>query len=113
MNINGTINVWIHAHTHDDPGWLVKADQYYVKVSTAKSFSAVASALHPGYRDRRSGSEPREKVHVDSCAIWMTSSYVEQGFFQRWWREQDEHMKALVHKLVDNGQVDAQSGREV
>lgn len=32
VNINGTINVWIHAHTHDDPGWLVKADQYYVKV---------------------------------------------------------------------------------
>ena len=32
VNINGTINVWSHAHTHDDPGWLVKADQYYVKV---------------------------------------------------------------------------------
>ena len=31
--------------------------------------------------------------------------YVEQGFFQRWWREQNESMKALVHKLVDNGQV--------
>lgn len=29
---NGTINVWIHAHTHNDPGWLVTADQYYVKV---------------------------------------------------------------------------------
>ena len=31
--------------------------------------------------------------------------YVEQGFFQRWWREQNESMKALVHNLVDNGQV--------
>lgn len=29
---NGTINVWIHAHTHNDPGWLVTTDQYYVKV---------------------------------------------------------------------------------
>lgn len=32
VNNNGTINVWIHAHTHDDPGWLVTTDQYYVKV---------------------------------------------------------------------------------
>lgn len=32
VNSNGTINVWIHAHTHDDPGWLVTTDQYYVKV---------------------------------------------------------------------------------
>ena len=105
MNTNGTIIVWIHAHTHNDPGWLVKTDQYYVKVSTFLPLSVVASALHPGYRDRRSGAESREKVHVSSLEIWITGSYVEQGFFQRWWREQDEHMKALVHKLVDNGQV--------
>ena len=32
VNNNGTIHVWIHAHTHDDPGWLVTADQYYIKV---------------------------------------------------------------------------------
>lgn len=32
VNTTGVINVWIHAHTHNDPGWLVTTDQYYVKV---------------------------------------------------------------------------------
>ena len=26
-----TINVFIVGHTHDDPGWLVTTDEYYVK----------------------------------------------------------------------------------
>lgn len=29
---NETINVFIVAHTHLDPGYLVTADQYFVKV---------------------------------------------------------------------------------
>ena len=33
VNNTGVINVWIHAHTHIDPGWLVTTDQYYVKVT--------------------------------------------------------------------------------
>ena len=42
---------------------------------------------------------------------WLvTCSYVEQGFFQRWWNEQDANMKALVHKLVDNGQFEFNLG---
>ena len=49
---NGTINVWIHAHTHNDPGWLVNTDQYYVKVGIVEiPIYVLASALHPGYRD--------------------------------------------------------------
>lgn len=37
--------------------------------------------------------------------MFVICSYVEQGFFQRWWKEQNENTKALVHKLVENGQV--------
>ena len=36
--------------------------------------------------------------------------YVEQGFFQRWWKEQNEATKALVHKLVENGQFEFNLG---
>lgn len=29
---NEILNIFIVAHTHDDPGWLVTTDQYYFKV---------------------------------------------------------------------------------
>ena len=35
---------------------------------------------------------------------------MEQGFFQRWWKEQNDNMKALVHKLVENGQFEFNLG---
>ena len=40
----------------------------------------------------------------------MKIRYVEQGFFQRWWGEQNEATKALVHKLVENGQFEFNLG---
>lgn len=42
--------------------------------------------------------------------ILLDRSYVEQGFFQRWWKEQSEEKKALVHKLVENGQFEFNLG---
>ena len=42
--------------------------------------------------------------------ILLDRSYVEQGFFQRWWKEQSEEKKALVHKLVENGQFEYNRG---
>ncbi len=32
-------------------------------------------------------------------------TYVEQAFFQRWWREQSDDMKTLTRQLVKNGQL--------
>ena len=62
---NGTINVWIHAHTHNDPGWLVNTDQYYVKVGIVEiPIYVLASALHPGDCNRCSCRKPEQKVHV-------------------------------------------------
>ena len=48
---------------------------------------------------------PERKFTYASILNQKFNRYVEQGFFQRWWREQDEPMKRLVHKLVENGQV--------
>ena len=36
--------------------------------------------------------------------------YVEQAFFQRWWRQQDADMQARVRKFVDEGQLEFISG---
>ena len=43
-------------------------------------------------------------------AVVVSSSYVEQGFFQRWWKEQNDATKAVVHKLVENGQFEFNMG---
>lgn len=36
--------------------------------------------------------------------------YIEQAFFQRWWREQEEDTKALWRSFVANGQVEFANG---
>lgn len=47
---NGTINVWIHAHTHNDPGWLVNTDQYYVKVGNCRNTDLRVSKCATSWR---------------------------------------------------------------
>ena len=36
--------------------------------------------------------------------------YIEQAFFQRWWREQDEDMQAITKQLHKNGQLNFENG---
>lgn len=36
--------------------------------------------------------------------------YVEQAFFQRWWRQQNEAVKADVRQLLANGQLEFING---
>jgi len=48
---------------------------------------------------------------INSVVLSLTQNpdrqftYVEQAFFQRWWREQDEPMRAVCRTLVKNGQL--------
>lgn len=39
-----------------------------------------------------------------------TFTYVEQGFFQRWWGEQDDEIRTLVRSLVASGQLTFSNG---
>ncbi|KAK8799640.1 hypothetical protein WA158_006188 [Blastocystis sp. Blastoise] len=88
-NTDKVITVHILPHTHDDPGWLVKADQYYVK-QVRYILDTVVAALKVN---------PTRKF-----------SYVEQSFFQRWWNEQNEDIRNDVRKLVKNGQFEFNLG---
>ncbi|CAK4634012.1 hypothetical protein AeMF1_003692 [Aphanomyces euteiches] len=79
------LNVHLIPHTHDDPGWLITVDQYFTQeVDYILDTVVTELAKNPNRR----------------------FMYVEQSFFQRWWREQSHGMKHLVKRLVKNGQLD-------
>ena len=69
-----SLTVHLVPHTHDDVGWLQTVDQYYVALR----------AVHPQHR------------HPSSCTRDPSRRfmYVEQAFFQRWWRQQSPAMQA-------------------
>ncbi|KAL3318581.1 hypothetical protein Ciccas_002755 [Cichlidogyrus casuarinus] len=80
------------AHTHDDVGWLKTVDQYYYgtksyiqRASVRLIIDSVVSAL---------ASHPHRKF-----------TYVEMEFFSKWWALQQNETRALVHRLVRDGQL--------
>ncbi|OQR97299.1 lysosomal alpha-mannosidase [Achlya hypogyna] len=82
---NEKLNVHLVPHTHDDPGWLITVDQYYTQEVDYILESVVTELL----------KNPNRRF-----------MYVEQSFFQRWWREQSHEMKTIVKKLVKEGRLD-------
>lgn len=79
------LNVHLIPHTHDDAGWLITVDQYYMQ-EVQNILDNVISEL-------------RKNPH-------RTFMYVEQAFFQRWWHEQTHEIKQEVKRLVKKGQLD-------
>lgn len=91
------INVHLIAHTHDDVGWLKTVDQYYY--GTRKKFSSV------GVQYILDSVIPQ--LLMDRTKRFI---YVEMSFFSKWWYEQDEPMKSIVRKLVDEGRLEFING---
>ncbi|ETW07206.1 hypothetical protein H310_01795 [Aphanomyces invadans] len=79
------LNVHLIPHTHDDPGWLLTVDQYFTQEVDYILDTVVT------------------ELQKDPNRHFM---YVEQAFFQRWWREQTKETKQLVKQLVKKGQLD-------
>ncbi|KAF1327973.1 Lysosomal alpha-mannosidase, partial [Globisporangium splendens] len=79
------LNVHLISHSHDDPGWLVGVDQYYME---------------------------RVQYILDTMIEQLLENpdrqfmFVEQSFFQRWWHQQSRQMKRVVKKLVKEGRLD-------
>eukprot|EP00045_Choanoeca_perplexa_P017606 m.259200 g.259200 ORF g.259200 m.259200 type:complete len:1088 (-) comp17585_c0_seq4:4855-8118(-) len=87
--VEGKINIHIVPHTHDDTGWLITVDQYfYQRVNYIISTVMIHLEENP---DRK-------------------FMYVETGFFERWWIEQDDAVQARFKVLVDNGQLEFVNG---
>ncbi|KAE8894045.1 putative alpha-mannosidase [Phytophthora fragariae] len=79
------LNVHLIAHSHDDPGWLVGVDQYYMeKVQYILDTAVEELVRNP---DRQ-------------------FMFVEQSFFQRWWHQQGSEVRGVVKQLVKEGRLD-------
>lgn len=86
------INVHVVPHTHDDVGWLKTVDEYYSGANNSIQHAAVRNII----------SSVVDALKKDSTRQF---TYVEQAFFQRWWREQDDTSQAATKLLVKNKQL--------
>ncbi|XP_029840933.2 lysosomal alpha-mannosidase [Ixodes scapularis] len=85
----GLLNVHIVSHTHDDLGWVHTVDFYYDHY--------VRTILDSVVRELQANPERR-------------FTYVEMGFFSRWWDDQSADTRQLVRELVDAGRLEFTSG---
>ncbi|KAK4798026.1 hypothetical protein SAY86_030352 [Trapa natans] len=91
------LNVHLVAHTHDDVGWLKTVDQYYVGSNNSIQGACVQNVL----------DSMVPALLADKNRKFI---YVEQAFFQRWWRDQSEMIQSIVRKLVQSGQLELING---
>jgi len=84
--------VHIVPHTHDDAGWLKTVDQYYAGLNNSIQHAFVSNVLDTVVKCLE--ENPDRKF-----------MYVEQAFFQRWWRQQTPAKREITRKLVANGQL--------
>lgn len=91
------LNVHIIPHSHDDPGWLKTADQYY---------SGTNSSIYTASVNLIFNSVVTELVKNPE----RTFSFCEVSFFSRWWHEQDVKMKETVKRLFANHQLSFLNG---
>jgi hypothetical protein len=95
--VEGALNVHLVCHTHDDVGWLKTVDQYFYGANNSIQFAGVQYILDTVVPNLV--ANPNRKF-----------IYVEQAFFQRWWREQDVPMQNTVKELVTKGQLEFING---
>ncbi|XP_020581253.1 LOW QUALITY PROTEIN: alpha-mannosidase At3g26720-like [Phalaenopsis equestris] len=95
--VPGKINVHLVAHSHDDVGWLKTVDQYYVGSKNEIQGACVQNVL----------DSVVSALLADRNRRFI---YVEQAFFQRWWRQQSDATKKIVKELVSSGQLEFING---
>ena len=94
---SSALTVHIVPHTHDDVGWLKTVDQYYV-------------GLHEDIQDAAVQHVLTSVVAALKRVPERKFIYVEQAFFQRWWRQQNNVTQRDVVGLVENGQLEFING---
>ncbi|KAH9329200.1 hypothetical protein KI387_001308, partial [Taxus chinensis] len=95
--VAGKLNVHLVAHTHDDVGWLKTVDQYFVGSNNSIQGAAVQYIL----------DSVLSALQEDKNRKFI---YVEQAYFQRWWRDLSDQKQAQVKKLVESGQLEFING---
>ena len=87
------LQVHLVPHTHDDVGWLKTVDEYY--------YGSNNSIQHAGVQYILDSVIPQLSANRSRRFI-----YVEIAFFERWWNEQSEDMRAKVKKLVQEKRLE-------
>ncbi|CAM0872753.1 unnamed protein product [Alopecurus aequalis] len=95
--VKGKLNVHVVPHTHDDVGWLKTVDQYYVGSNNSIQGACVQNVLD-SLVPALLKDENRKFI------------YVEQAFFQRWWRQQNDIIKDTVKGLISSGRLEFING---
>ncbi|KAL8049130.1 hypothetical protein ABFX02_06G001300 [Erythranthe guttata] len=92
------INVHLVPHSHDDVGWLKTVDQYYAGANNSIRGACVQNVLD-SVISALLDDKNRRFIYVEM-----------QAFFQRWWRQQSDTLKAKVKHLVNSGQLEFING---
>ncbi|XP_062168660.1 probable alpha-mannosidase At5g13980 [Alnus glutinosa] len=95
--VPGKLNVHLVPHTHDDVGWLKTIDQYYIGSNNSIQGACVQNVL----------DSLVPALLADKNRKFI---YVEQAFFQRWWRDQSEEVQNTVKNFVSSGQLELING---
>ncbi|KAI3500943.1 hypothetical protein L1887_36772 [Cichorium endivia] len=91
------INVHLVPHSHDDVGWLKTVDQYYTGANNSIRGACVQNVL----------DSVISALLDDKNRKFI---YVEIAFFERWWNQQSELLKAKVKELVNTGRLEFING---
>ncbi|KAF5221685.1 hypothetical protein ECC02_005223 [Trypanosoma cruzi] len=97
FSVSAKNTVHLVAHTHDDMGWLKTVEQYQYGLNNTiqvADVNGIISSVIAGLL-----LNPKRKF-----------TYVEIGFFSRWWKEQGEEMRNIVRNLVAKGQLQFANG---
>ncbi|XP_030940377.1 probable alpha-mannosidase At5g13980 isoform X2 [Quercus lobata] len=95
--VPGKLNVHFVAHSHDDVGWLKTIDQYYVGSNNSIKRGSVQDVL----------DSIVPALLADKNRKFI---FIEQAFFQRWWRDQSVEVQSIVKQLVSSGQLELING---
>ncbi|CEM37133.1 unnamed protein product [Vitrella brassicaformis CCMP3155] len=88
------VTVHLIHHTHDDVGWLKTVDQYHMGLNNSIQWAYVSMVLD-------TVTDAVDPYHIQYGANpYRKFTYVEMGFFWRWWRQQSRNKQRQVHRLV-------------
>ena len=91
------LQVHLIMHTHDDPGWLKTADQYYTGANASVYLASVQYIFDSVVTELGKDAER----HFTFCEI---------SFLSRWYFEQTLKTKETFKRLVKNGQITIVNG---
>ena len=83
------LNIHIVAHTHDDTGYLMTTDEYYIEI-----IQFIFDTMVPSLTSNKE----------------RKFSYVEMAYFQRWWSEIDDNLKNQTLALLRSKQLEINLG---